>query len=368
MNDVLKIGSSGDKVKILQEKLKILGFYNPVVTGSFGLSTEIGVKAFQKEYDLKETGIVDNETWNLLIQATEPAIATITNFPTLNLGDTGSFVKDLQNKLKALLYYTNSINSTFDLETENAVKRFQSNNDITANGVVNSQTWTAINSLYGNLNDCVIQNNENINDTSTYTVQSGDTLYGIARKFNTTVDEIKKLNNLTSNILQIGQILKIPTKNIEGETTYTVQSGDTLYGIARKYNTTVDEIKKLNNLTSNILQIGQILKIPTKEDINSFSYIVQSGDTLYGLARKYNTTVDEIKRLNNLTNNILQIGQVLKIPNGIETNYINYIVVKGDSLYSIAKKYNTTVDRIKELNNLSSNTLQINQVLKIPTN
>ena len=77
------------------------------------------------------------------------------------------------------------------------------------------------------------------------------------------MDAIKSLNNLSSNTLSIGQVLKIPTTSSESPTTtYTVASGDTLYAIARKFNTTVDAIKSLNNLSSNTLSIGQVLKIP----------------------------------------------------------------------------------------------------------
>ena len=95
---------------------------------------------------------------------------------------------------------------------------------------------------------------------NTYVVQSGDSLYSIARKFNTTVDELKSLNNLTSNLLQINQVLKIPSSS-DIPTTYTVVAGDNLYSIARKFNTTVDNLKTLNNLTSNLLNIGQKLII-----------------------------------------------------------------------------------------------------------
>ena len=78
---------------------------------------------------------------------------------------------------------------------------------------------------------------------------------------NTTVDEIKRINNLTSNILSVGQILSLP--NITGDySNYTVKKGDSLYSIAREFNTTVSEIKNINNLTSNLLSIGQTLKIP----------------------------------------------------------------------------------------------------------
>jgi len=209
--------------------------------------------------------------------------------------------------------------------------------------------------------------------SNTYTVQSGDNLYSIARKLGTTVNELKSLNNLTSNNLSIGQILKIPSKFVSEDETeiYTVKSGDNLYSIANKYNTTVDELKKLNNLTTNTLNVGQLLKIPSAVSTPD-TYTVQSGDSLYSIANKFSTTIDEIKSLNNLTTNTLSIGQVLKIPKTInlpdqEETIIQYQVVSGDSLYKIANKYNTTVDAIKKLNNLTSNTLSIGQTLKIPT-
>ena len=210
--------------------------------------------------------------------------------------------------------------------------------------------------------------------TNTYVVQKGDTLYSIANKLGTTVSELKKENNLTSNTLQIGEVLRIPTKEIyEGEeNVYIVQKGDTLYSVAMANNTTVDELKKANNLTSNILSTGQLLKIPSAL-LPETTYIVKKGDSLYSIANKYNTTVDELKRINNLTSNILSIGQVLKLPSDKvsdvekEENTINYTVQKGDSLYSIARKYSTTIDKIKDLNNLTTNLLSIGQVLLIPT-
>ena len=210
--------------------------------------------------------------------------------------------------------------------------------------------------------------------TNTYVVQKGDSLYSIANKLGTTVSELKKENNLTTNTLQIGEVLRIPTKEIyEGEeNVYIVQKGDTLYSVAMANNTTVDELKRINNLTSNILSTGQLLKIPSAL-LPESTYIVKKGDSLYSIANKYNTTVDELKRINNLTSNILSIGQILKLPSDKasdvenEENTISYTVQKGDSLYSIARKYSTTIDKIKDLNNLTTNLLSIGQVLLIPT-
>ena len=223
-----------------------------------------------------------------------------------------------------------------------------------------------------------------------YTVQRGDTLYGIAKQFGTTVNDIKRLNNLTSNTISVGQVLRI-NKDTSDPTTYTVQKGDSLYSISQRFGLSVLDLMSYNNLTSTTLQIGQVLKLtPSDSDDGNFdietkpiyeNYTVKRGDSLYSIARKYDTTVDQIKKDNNLTSNNLSIGQVLKIKVGEETigieecygtdygdlskNYINYTVKRGDSLYSIARTYNTTVDEIKRLNNLTSNNLSIGQVLKI---
>lgn len=197
--------------------------------------------------------------------------------------------------------------------------------------------------------------------TDTYKVQSGDTLYSISKKLDTTVTELKKLNNLSSNMLSVGQVLKIPAKTVDiGETDiYQVQAGDTLYSIARKYNISVNELKNLNNLIDNTLSIGQILEVPSGLSPYN-SYIVDKGDTLYSIAKKFDTSVNKLKELNNLSSNMLSIGQKLLIPIGEETTYV---VKAGDTLYSIAREFNTTVDKLKELNNLSNNILSIGQIL-----
>ncbi len=202
-----------------------------------------------------------------------------------------------------------------------------------------------------------------------YIVKKGDSLWSIASKNNTSVDNIKKLNNLSSNNLSVGQVLKLSydteNEDIKESNIYTVKKGDSLWLIANKYGTTVNELKSANNLKSNTLSIGQTLIIPEKkENTNKISYVVKKGDSLWLIANKYDTTVEKIKSTNNLKGNTLSIGQVLVIPSSSE--FITYTVKKGDSLWLIANKYNTTVDNIKKLNNLSSNNLQINQKLILP--
>ena len=195
-----------------------------------------------------------------------------------------------------------------------------------------------------------------------YTVKSGDSLWSIAKKNNVSVNELKEANGLTSNTLSIGQVLKIP-KEIEepivDTNTYIVKKGDSLYKIAQNNNTTVSELIELNNLTSTNLSIGQRLKLPTQV-FNT--YVVKSGDSLYKIARENNTTVDILKDINNLTSNLLSIGQVLKLP-GEEAN--TYTVKSGDNLYQIARQFNTTVSNLMMLNNLSSTNLSIGQILKV---
>lgn len=202
-----------------------------------------------------------------------------------------------------------------------------------------------------------------------YTVKSGDSLWSIAKKFNVSVADLKDSNGLVSSLLSIGQVLKIPVQEQEEESknVYVVKKGDSLYKIAKEYDTTINELIKLNNLSNTNLSIGQILKIPTvKSEESEYLYTVKSGDSLYKIAREYNTTVDELMKLNNLSSISLSIGQTLKIPQITTSAQDNYYTVKsGDNLYKIASKYNTTVNNLVKLNNLSSTTLSIGQKLKL---
>jgi len=199
----------------------------------------------------------------------------------------------------------------------------------------------------------------------TYIVEKGDTLYGISKQFGISVQNIKDANNMTSDTITVGQVLKIPT--IETTLLYIVQPGDSLYSIATRYNTTVQNLIELNNLKGNIISVGQEIRISIGEQEDYITYIVKKGDSLYSIANSYNTTVDEIKRLNNLNTNLLSIGQSLRIPTKTPStnNYITYTVRRGDSLYKIANAYNTTVDELIKLNNLTSTLLSIGQTLKI---
>ena len=199
-----------------------------------------------------------------------------------------------------------------------------------------------------------------------YTVKSGDSLWSISRKFGVTVNELKKVNNLSSNLLSIGQNLIIPGKNNNTSSNeYVVKKGDTLYGIANKYNVSVDNLKSYNNLSTDSLSIGQKIKIPDNK-VNSNEYVVKSGDSLYSISRKYGVSVDELMSVNNLKSTVLSVGQVLKIPNSGEVTNVIYTVKKGDSLWSIAKNNKTTVDAIVKLNNLSNANLSIGQKLLLP--
>jgi len=197
----------------------------------------------------------------------------------------------------------------------------------------------------------------------------GDTLWSIANKYGLSVNKLKDINNLSSNILSVGQKLLVKDTSSSNDVGvyYTVKSGDTLYGIAKEYGLSVDELKKLNNLTSNTLSVNQKLLVSgtTSDNVSNEydTYIVKSGDSLWSIASKNNISVNELKDINNLSSNLLSIGQKLLIPS---SSIKKYIVKSGDTLYQIAKKYNTTVTELINLNNLSTTDLSIGQELLIP--
>lgn len=225
-------------------------------------------------------------------------------------------------------------------------------------------------------------------NNNNYVVKKGDTLWGISNQFGVSVTELASINQVNAETLKIGQILKIPAKqgsNPDNMFYYTVKKGDTLYSIAKIYGTTVQAIKNINYLDTNQLYIGQVLRIPeiyTKpEDMiipNYINYLVQKGDTLYGIAKKYQVSVDTLIQDNALSNNNLVIGQNLKIRTnnivnveecfGVEEPIMTYSVQKGDTLYGIARRFGVSVQELMKSNSLSSNTLKIGQVLVIPRN
>lgn len=210
-----------------------------------------------------------------------------------------------------------------------------------------------------------------------YVVKKGDTLWSIARNYGLTVDKLKSLNNLTNNNLTIGDSLIVKdssgnsdnSSSVDNNKYYIVKKGDSLYSIARSINMTVDKLKSLNNLTSNILSIGQRLIISSGSNVPNNVYVVKKGDTLWSIANNFNVSVNDLKNANNKSNNSLSIGEQLIIPGkstGENVSTIIYTVKSGDNLYSIARRYNVTVNEIKSLNNLSSNLLSIGQKLSIP--
>ena len=198
-------------------------------------------------------------------------------------------------------------------------------------------------------------------------VKKGDTLYSIGKKYNISIDELKRINNLISNSLSIGQILKL--KNTDNNNpVYIVQKNDTLYSVAKNNNISVEELIKINNLSNPNLYIGQELYIPKKEEQTTIEeydiYTVKKGDSLWKISKEYNITIPDLKNINNLSDLTLQINQKLLVPKKKNENN-TYIVQKGDTIWSITRKNDLTVDELKEKNNLNSNLLYIGQELII---
>jgi LysM repeat protein len=224
--------------------------------------------------------------------------------------------------------------------------------------------------------------------TGTYKVKKGDTLYAIAKRYKTSVNQLKKINNLKSDHIYVGQVLKVsgsttaPSKNEPASpktTSYKVKKGDTLSSISKKNKTTVSNLKKINNLKSDRIYVGQVLKVsgsattPATSPSKSTTYKVKKGDTLSVIAKKYKTTVSSLKKLNNLKSDMIYVGQVLKVTGSTPTKDKNpapakvttHTVRKGDTLSAIAKKYKTSVSKLKKTNKLISDRIYVGEVLKV---
>ncbi|NLL81037.1 MAG: LysM peptidoglycan-binding domain-containing protein [Tissierellia bacterium] len=219
-----------------------------------------------------------------------------------------------------------------------------------------------------------------------YTIRSGDTLWILAQRYNTTVEAIMRINpGIDPNNLQIGQVICIPggttpppTRCPVGSFEYTIRSGDTLWILAQRYNTTVEAIMRINpGLDPNNLRVGMVICVPEEGPPpmtcprGSFEYTVRPGDTLFSIAQRYNTTVGAILRINpGLDPNNLRVGMVICVPEGTNPppcDGQNYIVRPGDTLYSIAKMFNTSVYKLIEANpGIDPNNLRVGMVICIP--
>jgi LysM repeat protein len=229
-----------------------------------------------------------------------------------------------------------------------------------------------------------------------YKVKKGETLSSISKKYDITEDELKTMNNLKSSNIRFGQELKVnqslavvnnETKNTKAEpsvVTYKVKKGETLSDIAEKNNVSVIDIKSLNNLHSSSIRSGQQLQLTGKDAQSEKETVakaektivhkVESGESLYVIAKKYNVAIDELKRLNNLEDGKIKPGQSLSVNVVADNSTVEKTVVKptithkvksGDSFYSLAKKYGCSVHDIKDWNRIPGDKLNLGEKLII---
>jgi peptidoglycan DL-endopeptidase LytF len=284
-----------------------------------------------------------------------------------------------------------TILSSFSLTTLNDTSKVEASTSFPVYSVVEGDTLSEIAQQF-NVSQKAISTANNLNDSkifigqslsipvTTHIVSSGDTLSEIAEQYNVSVSNIKEANKLSANVIYIGQKLLIPNgsteTNIRATTSYQVVSGDNLSAIANKYGTSVQEIMKINNLSSDVIYVGQTLKIP-EGNINSGGYTgeklytVKSGDSLSVIAKQTGASVEQLKSLNNLTGDMIFIGQKLLLPTSENTTTNQtqlpdiYIVKAGDSLSVIAERYGLSVQEIKQNNALSTDTIYVGQKLSL---
>lgn len=301
----LRVGSTGLDVQTIQTYLnRIRRNYPaiPVITdreGTFGESTKAAVTKFQSIFGLAADGIVGKATWykisslytavarlaELDSEGISLGIGTVPPSAVLRQGARGQDVITLQYLLDVISEYYPTVpapaqDGIFGGGTQQAVTAFQRAVGLTPDGIVGPATWKKLYEVYlGIGNNVPGQGGPDAGPGSgsgggqqpgagsgvrEYVVKAGDSLWLIAQRFGTTVEAIKQLNGFTTNLLNIGQVLKIPSSQSGSYIEYMVRAGDTLWLLSRRYGTTVDDIKKLNGLSGDRLDIGQVLKIPVR--------------------------------------------------------------------------------------------------------
>jgi LysM repeat protein len=220
-----------------------------------------------------------------------------------------------------------------------------------------------------------------------YRVQPNDQLLRLARRFGTTTAQLRSANNLSSDTLFVGQWLLIPPPNTPtatrtpfppGARTYVVQKGDQLLALARLFGITLAELKAANGLTSDIVHPGRVLFIPTPGPTrtkapptstptgNYVAYVIKRGDRLQRIAVWFGVTMQSLRDANRLTSDVLTVGRTLTIPNPTRRP-LQYTVQPGDTLISLAARYETTVEALRISNDMGTgDTILAGLILIIP--
>ena len=335
------------------------------------------------------------------------------HFPRSTKAQASSYAVAAQN-LRNGVYGTYATDPSYASKLISVIERYN---------LTQYDTGTVMKPVSNNTNS----NNNNSNNNSntsvatngTYTAVAGDSLWGIAHKFGMTLDELKKANGLTSNNLYVGQTLKVrksaqqntnnetnqnqnsngnnndrPQQTVTSAETYTVKSGDSLWGIATKHGCNVNDLKSWNHLSSNLIYVGQKLVIGQKKSTvqqqqgkkepqqptSNETYTVKSGDSLWKIATNHNMSVSQLKNLNKLSNDMIFVGQKLVVSekkqsapsqnqNKPSQNQVTkpstYTVKSGDSVWKIAHECDMSMNELVSLNGIKNNLIFPGQVLKV---
>ena len=203
-----------------------------------------------------------------------------------------------------------------------------------------------------------------------YIVQHGDTLFGLADRFNTTIEALKTANSVLGNgRLLAGQSILVPSLTSSYVEVYEVQAGDTLFSISQRFNTSVGILQGLNDIAdgSSILA-GQSLIVPADRKADLIVHLVEANESLFSIARRYNTAVSVLMSLNGiLDEKDLRQGETILVPKVDETRYEVYEITAADSLYSVARRFATTEDALISLNGLAGpRDFRVGQTIIVP--
>lgn len=289
---------------------------------------------------MKYLGGVSIEESNNIAQVFLESVKRLTNKEVIVYSDLSNardrFSREIADNYELWLAYYENYNNLTDIETSwkkwIGIQYTDRGEVAGIRGNVDRNLYTE--SIFLS-NTSEIPNIENPNESNNtesinYIVQRGDTLYAIARKYGTTVQELADINNIANpNLIYPGQVLRILTNSTvngsetrgTGSITYTVQRGNTLSQIAKAYGVTVNHIVEINNIQNpNLIYPGEKLRITESSNMtlnpvlqNNY-YTVQIGDTLSAIARRYGVTVQYLVNLNGIRNpNLIYPGQILKI-------------------------------------------------------